>query len=44
MLCVGHSDLKDLSDQSPECDFAFLKPTSERLFQSVEAARKPLAA
>ncbi|MGU3469262.1 Crp/Fnr family transcriptional regulator [Methylobacterium sp. C33D] len=43
-LSVTYSDLKELYYQNPEFGFSFLKLTSERLFQSIEAARRPLAA
>ncbi|MCJ2084538.1 cyclic nucleotide-binding domain-containing protein [Methylobacterium sp. E-005] len=42
-LCVTYSDLKELYYQNPDFGFHFLKLTTERLFQSVEAARNPMA-
>jgi len=39
-LCVTYSDLKELYYQNPDFGFSFLKLTTDRLFQSVEAARR----
>lgn len=38
-LCVTYSDLRELYYQNPDFGFYFLKLTTERLFQSVEASR-----
>lgn len=42
-LCVTYSDLKELYYQNPDFGFYFLKLTTERLFQCVEAAKRPAA-
>ncbi|WP_091720744.1 Crp/Fnr family transcriptional regulator [Methylobacterium phyllostachyos] len=43
-LCVTYSNLKELYYQNPDFGFYFLKLTTERLFQSVEASKRPTTA